>query len=362
MTILPVLYSMCVCVRARVCMRTCMHSVAQSCLTLCNPLDCSPPASLVHYSLVTYLLLHMLIWWLQRPGCGPGLGCSQSCAQGLLTVQGASLCQPAARAPTDQPRGTCSPSVRLRAGVQQPRHTFQASESQARWHLHAGTLGVSVWRIPAFFLPGPNTFRPISSMSHLIFPYLRGWMQSLRSDCGLLTAAPARVVLAGGAGRDGGRHPHLEFVTVLFMVSSFNLRNYLSTGGNKRCSLFCIKRNTGYHLIFISWNGTWEWVSVSYLYHYILVVCFLDFLKSRLVFFLLFFYSFVCSFIHLLIHPLNRVRDLAPLNDNRRWRLFSERRVQCIVENSDVMAQSLQLTTWSVCIISDFCRQQVGGV
>lgn len=65
----------------------------------------------------------MLTWWLHRPGCGPGLGCSQSCAQGLLTVQGASLSQPAARAPTDQPPGTCSPSARLRAGLQQPQHT-----------------------------------------------------------------------------------------------------------------------------------------------------------------------------------------------------------------------------------------------
>ena len=32
----------CVCVRARA------HSVTKSCLTRCNPMDCSPPGSSVH--------------------------------------------------------------------------------------------------------------------------------------------------------------------------------------------------------------------------------------------------------------------------------------------------------------------------
>lgn len=59
-------------------------------------------------------------------------------------------------------------------------------------------------------------------------------------------------------------------------------------------------------------------MSISYLYHYILVISFLDFLNSRLVFLLLFFYSFVPSFIHLFIHPLKQVRDQALLNYNRR--------------------------------------------
>ena len=36
----------CVCVRARA--RTLVHSVAQSCLTLGSPMDCSPPGSSVH--------------------------------------------------------------------------------------------------------------------------------------------------------------------------------------------------------------------------------------------------------------------------------------------------------------------------
>ena len=77
-------------------------------------------------------------------------------------------------------------------------------------------------------------------------------MQGLRSERGLLTAAPTRVVLAEGAGRDRVGCPHLEVVAVLFMVSSFYLRNYLSTRGEKkRCSLFYIKRNIGYHLVFM---------------------------------------------------------------------------------------------------------------
>ena len=35
----------CVCVRARVCTQSCL---TQSCLTLCNPMDCSSPGSSVH--------------------------------------------------------------------------------------------------------------------------------------------------------------------------------------------------------------------------------------------------------------------------------------------------------------------------
>lgn len=57
----------------------------------------------------------------------------------------------------------------------------------------------------------------------------------------MLTAAPARVVLAGGAGRDRGRHPPLEFVTVFFMVSSFYLGDYLSTGKRNDVSYSVLK-------------------------------------------------------------------------------------------------------------------------
>ena len=38
------IWQMCVCV----CVCVCVCSVAQSCLTLCNPLDCSPLGSSVH--------------------------------------------------------------------------------------------------------------------------------------------------------------------------------------------------------------------------------------------------------------------------------------------------------------------------
>ena len=37
-------YQLCVCV----CVCACMCSVIQSCLTLCDPMDCSPPGSSVH--------------------------------------------------------------------------------------------------------------------------------------------------------------------------------------------------------------------------------------------------------------------------------------------------------------------------
>ena len=38
----------CVCVCVCVCVRACACSVTQSCLTLCNPLDCNPPGSSAH--------------------------------------------------------------------------------------------------------------------------------------------------------------------------------------------------------------------------------------------------------------------------------------------------------------------------
>ena len=40
--------SVCVCVCVCVCVRVCVCSVAQSCPTLCNFMDCSPPGSSVH--------------------------------------------------------------------------------------------------------------------------------------------------------------------------------------------------------------------------------------------------------------------------------------------------------------------------
>lgn len=73
------------------------------CVRMCALSPCNPPSLLVHCSLVTYLLLHMLTWWAPTSGCGPGLGCSQPCAQGLLTVQGGSLSQPAAQTPLSSP-------------------------------------------------------------------------------------------------------------------------------------------------------------------------------------------------------------------------------------------------------------------
>ena len=38
----------CVCPRACVCVCVCVCVLAQSCPTLCDPMDCSPPGSPVH--------------------------------------------------------------------------------------------------------------------------------------------------------------------------------------------------------------------------------------------------------------------------------------------------------------------------
>ena len=57
--IFPVLYSVCVHVRA--CAHVCTQSLSH--VWLCNPMDCSPPALLVHYSL-TYLLTYFFTCWL----------------------------------------------------------------------------------------------------------------------------------------------------------------------------------------------------------------------------------------------------------------------------------------------------------
>ena len=44
------------------------YLVAQSCLTLCNPMDCSPPGSSVH----GILQARILDWYLLHPGIKPG--------------------------------------------------------------------------------------------------------------------------------------------------------------------------------------------------------------------------------------------------------------------------------------------------
>ena len=49
--------------------------VAQSCLTLCNPMDCSPPGSSVHGILQTRILVWVAIPFsrgLSDPGIEPG--------------------------------------------------------------------------------------------------------------------------------------------------------------------------------------------------------------------------------------------------------------------------------------------------
>ena len=45
---LVLLVCVCVCVCECVCIHVCVCVCAQSCLTLCNPMDCSPPGSSVH--------------------------------------------------------------------------------------------------------------------------------------------------------------------------------------------------------------------------------------------------------------------------------------------------------------------------
>ena len=66
----------CVCVRVcvRACVRACMH--AQSCPTLCNPMDCSPPGSSVHGDV---------------PGKNTIVGC-HSFLQGIVPTQGSNPC------------------------------------------------------------------------------------------------------------------------------------------------------------------------------------------------------------------------------------------------------------------------------
>ena len=44
-----------------------MCSVAKSCLTLCNPLDCSPPGSSVHGTLQARILEWIAIYWSELP-------------------------------------------------------------------------------------------------------------------------------------------------------------------------------------------------------------------------------------------------------------------------------------------------------
>ena len=46
--LLCVCVCVCVCVRARARARACTHVHVQSCLTLCDPMDCSPPSSSVY--------------------------------------------------------------------------------------------------------------------------------------------------------------------------------------------------------------------------------------------------------------------------------------------------------------------------
>lgn len=90
-------------------------------------------------------------------------------------------------------------------------------------------------------------------------------MQDLRTECGL--------VLAGGAGRFGVTQEHLGFVTVLFIVISFYLRNFLTPGGEKGCSLFCVFFRKKHRLPSVFCLLQWDLrMSMSSLYHCVLVI------------------------------------------------------------------------------------------
>ena len=54
----------CVCVFVHACACACMH--AHLCLTLCNPVDCSPPNSSVHGTLQARILKWVAIFYLRR--------------------------------------------------------------------------------------------------------------------------------------------------------------------------------------------------------------------------------------------------------------------------------------------------------
>ena len=67
---------------------TCSCSVAQSCLTLCNPIDCSPPGSSVHGILQARILKCVVVPSSSRsscPGDGPTSLMSPTLAGGFFT-------------------------------------------------------------------------------------------------------------------------------------------------------------------------------------------------------------------------------------------------------------------------------------
>ena len=76
----PSLPAPCVCVCVCVCVFTCVL-VAQSCLTLCNPMDCSPPGSSVH-GILQARILELVAISLSRGSSQPKDQTQVSCIAG----------------------------------------------------------------------------------------------------------------------------------------------------------------------------------------------------------------------------------------------------------------------------------------
>ena len=196
------------------------------CVCVCARSPCNPPSLLVHYSLVTNLLLHTLTWWAPALGCGPAWDAASPvhkvswlsrveasvsqllrphwAAQGTWHhLQGSVLAcsnhSTPSRLQRAKPDGTCLSGL-LESRFDKFQHSFYpvptfSTSSPAR----------HIW----FFLILEDGYR-VSGVSVACWqPLQPGWCWQVR---------------------DRGRHPPLEFVTVFFMVSSFYLRNYLSTG------------------------------------------------------------------------------------------------------------------------------------
>ena len=90
--------------------------IAQSCPTLCTPMDCSPPGSCVHGD---------------SPGKNTGAGC-HALLQGIFPAQGSNPGVPhCRRIPPGQPKNTGVGTPSLLQGIRQPGINPGSPESQA---------------------------------------------------------------------------------------------------------------------------------------------------------------------------------------------------------------------------------------
>ena len=128
----------------------CVCSVAQSCLTLCNPMDCSPPGSSVHGILQARIVEWVAISYSRGSSQPRERTCISCLAGGFFTIE---------------------PAQKPHLEAHYPRYSLKTILS-----ISEPVSAVTLWKLPCEWLPGNMTSQHLTkSITGVSFPTSPAW-------------------------------------------------------------------------------------------------------------------------------------------------------------------------------------------